>query len=209
MRSPSLNHGSRSTGRRASEVRAGDDDWRSLAATTGSRIVRSIRPGRSRPTPRVLQSGRLEVMIQALLTAHDHVMINAPPVLGLADAPMIGSSVIGLLRGRGERDARPRHQCGDRPNRSAKGHIIGAVLTKFDSAVSRLWLWLWLWLRLWLRQGREGRLSATVASAPPIAVGHAGSFCYAALAAATLVLLWLTRRDQHCGCYAEVVPTSL
>src|SRR5690606_36828688 len=65
---------------------------------------------------------------------YDHVVIDGPPVLGFADAPLLAGAVNGVLfvlesRGtrRGQaRGALKRIQVG-------RSHLLGAVLTKFNS----------------------------------------------------------------------------
>jgi capsular exopolysaccharide synthesis family protein len=45
----------------------------------------------------LLGSERLSKLIAALLTRYDHVLIDAPPLLGLADAPLVARRVEGVL----------------------------------------------------------------------------------------------------------------
>ena len=44
----------------------------------------------------LLTGGRLGILIERLLTQYDHVGIDSPPVMGLADAPLIASRVEGV-----------------------------------------------------------------------------------------------------------------
>jgi capsular exopolysaccharide synthesis family protein len=45
----------------------------------------------------LLGSDRLETLIAKLLTRYDHVLIDSPPLLGLADAPLVARRVEGVL----------------------------------------------------------------------------------------------------------------
>lgn len=77
--------------------------------------------------------GMRRVLEQAMAT-YDHVIIDGPPVLGFADAPLLASVVGGtvfVLESRRTRRAQARGAL----RRLAMGnsHILGAVLTKFNS----------------------------------------------------------------------------
>ena len=81
----------------------------------------------------LLTSERLQVLIDRLLEQFDHVIIDSPPVLGLADAPLIASRVEGVVyavESHGIRSSVVRTAL----NRlySAHARIIGAILTKFE-----------------------------------------------------------------------------
>src|SRR3546814_8536557 len=45
----------------------------------------------------LLTGGRLSQLIAKLLETYDHVVIDSPPVMGLADAPLIGAKVEGVI----------------------------------------------------------------------------------------------------------------
>ena len=85
------------------------------------------------PNPaELLASARLKAVIAEAMAAYDLVIIDGPPVLGLADAPLLAAACRGTLlvvesgktRTRAAIDAVNRLQ-------SAGGNIVGAVLTKF------------------------------------------------------------------------------
>ena len=93
----------------------------------------------------LLGSARVHSLLSIGSEVFDLIVIDGPPVLGLADAQLLssaaaatvfvvaaGSTRTGLVRG-----ALRRLQL-------SRGSVIGAVLTKYD-AKSR---WVWLWLRL-------------------------------------------------------------
>jgi len=87
----------------------------------------------------LLTSGRLQKLIGELLGRFDHVIIDSPPVMGLADAPLIASRVEGVVyavESHGIRASLVRTAI----NRllSANAHIVGGVLTKFETRRSML-----------------------------------------------------------------------
>ncbi len=86
----------------------------------------------------LLAGARLSVLIDRLLERYDHVIIDSPPVLGLADAPLIASKVEGLVY------AVESHRMRSSVVRSAIGrlisanaHILGVVLTMFEGSQSQ------------------------------------------------------------------------
>ncbi|WP_374944504.1 GumC family protein [Sphingomonas sp.] len=82
----------------------------------------------------LLRGERLDALIAELLTQFRHVVIDAPPVLGLADAPLIASRTEGTLfvvEARGVK-ARIARQALLRL-RQSRAQILGSVLTKFES----------------------------------------------------------------------------
>lgn len=91
------------------------------------------------PNPAELWSGdRLQVLLDQALAVYDHVVIDGPPVLGFADAPLLSSSVEGTLfvlesRGTGRRQALGALR---RLNFS-RARVLGAVLTKFQASKTR------------------------------------------------------------------------
>src|SRR3546814_7625731 len=45
----------------------------------------------------LLGSDRFSLLVETLLARYDHVLIDSPPLLGLADAPLIARRVEGVL----------------------------------------------------------------------------------------------------------------
>ncbi|HEX8384150.1 MAG TPA: polysaccharide biosynthesis tyrosine autokinase [Sphingomonas sp.] len=82
----------------------------------------------------LLRGHRLEELIAELLTQFQHVVIDSPPVLGLADAPLIASRTEATIfvieatgvKGRIARQAIARL-------RQGRAQILGSVLTKFEA----------------------------------------------------------------------------
>ena len=82
----------------------------------------------------LLSSDRLESLVERLAEHFDHIVIDSPPVLGLADAPLIARAVEGCIyvveaegvAVRGIRSALDRL-------RTVQAHIFGVVLTKLNA----------------------------------------------------------------------------
>ena len=69
-----------------------------------------------------------------LLETFDHIIIDAPPVMGFADAPLIASQMEGVcfvIEAHGTNKASARTAISRL--RSADTTIFGAIVTKFDS----------------------------------------------------------------------------
>ena len=104
----------------------------------------------------LLSDPALAEILRKLSGMFDIVIIDGPPVLGLADAPLLSAvsdRTLVVFRSRQDQAVRgPEHDQpvarGRRPHRRRRDHQV----RRQDL---RLWLWLRLWLRLW-RQGREG-----------------------------------------------------
>jgi len=82
----------------------------------------------------LLTGDRLPLLIATLLKTYDHVVIDSPPVMGLADAPLIGSrveAVVFAVEAHGIRASLARTALGRLA--SANAHVIGGVLVKFES----------------------------------------------------------------------------
>lgn len=91
------------------------------------------------PNPAELWGGvRLQALLDQAFAVYDHVVIDGPPVLGFADAPVLSSSVEGTLfvlesRNTGRRQARGAL----RRLAMGRGRVLGAVLTKFQAHRTR------------------------------------------------------------------------
>lgn len=140
MRSPSI-HAliGQSNAEGLSNILVGEKDWRSLVRTTPYKNVSIISAG---PTPpnaaELLSGGGLDKLMRECSTEYDHVILDSPPILGLADAPIIARSVEGCVLIVEARGVATRAIRGSIDRLSmAHGHIFGAVLTKLryhDSA---------------------------------------------------------------------------
>jgi capsular exopolysaccharide synthesis family protein len=82
----------------------------------------------------LLTGNRLAQLVDTLLQTYDHVVVDSPPVMGLADAPLIATrvdAVIYAVESHGIRASLVRTAL----NRllAANARVVGVVLTKFES----------------------------------------------------------------------------
>ncbi|MFW2850782.1 GumC family protein [Sphingomonas sp. TX0543] len=136
MRSPSVHHlGGVSHERGLSNFLSGDDNIASLTFAMTDLGFTAMSAGPIPPNAAELLTGnRLAVLIERLLETYDHVVIDSPPVMGLADAPLIASRVEGVIyavESHGIRSSLVKTALGRLV--SANAHIIGGVLTKFEA----------------------------------------------------------------------------
>ena len=141
MRSPSVHHLlDRPHDRGLSDFLTGDDAIDPLLVTAERFGFTAMTAGPLPPNAaELLTSDRLGVLIQRLLERFDHVVIDSPPVMGLADAPLIGShveAVIYVVESHGIRSRQVRTAL-DRLEATG-ARVVGAVLTKFEARRSNL-----------------------------------------------------------------------
>lgn len=82
----------------------------------------------------LLTGKRLTLLVERLLESYDHVVVDSPPVLGLADAPLIGSQMDGVIyavESHGIRSTQVKTALGRLA--SAKVKVFGGIVTKFDA----------------------------------------------------------------------------
>lgn len=91
------------------------------------------------PNPAELWAGdRVEELLDQSLAVYDHIVIDGPPVLGFADAPILCSKVEGTLFVLESRATGRRQAIGAlRRLAMARGRVLGAVLTKFRADKAR------------------------------------------------------------------------
>lgn len=139
MRSPSV-HELAGVGHEKglSNFLAGEDNLSSLTFDMEEFGFTAMTAGPIPPNAAELLTGdRLSRLIARLLESYDHVIIDAPPVMGLADAPLIGSRVEGVIyvvESHGIRSSMVKNALGRLA--STQAHVIGAVLTKFEARKS-------------------------------------------------------------------------
>jgi succinoglycan biosynthesis transport protein ExoP len=139
LRNPSL-HRSFGTdhGKGLSDVLTGHATLAEVVRETGVRGLSIVTSGKIPPNPAELLAGEgLSRMMKAASEAFDHVLFDSPPVLGLADAPLIARACEGtvfVIEAGRTRSSQARHAL-DRLM-SVRAHILGAVLTKLDSKSS-------------------------------------------------------------------------
>lgn len=136
MRSPSVHvYGGVNHEKGLSNFLSGDDDIASLIFQMTDLGFSAMSAGPIPPNAAELLTGaRLAVLIERLLESYDHVVIDSPPVMGLADAPLIGGRVEGVIyaiESHGIRSSLVRTAI-DRLE-SANTRIFGGVLTKFEA----------------------------------------------------------------------------
>jgi Mrp family chromosome partitioning ATPase len=86
------------------------------------------------PSPAELLSGAgFRALLSYLKEHYDQVIIDSPPVLGLADAPRLSAAVDGVMMViEANRSQRGAIEAAIRRLSAARAHIIGTVLVKFD-----------------------------------------------------------------------------
>jgi polysaccharide biosynthesis transport protein len=141
MRSPSV-HGLLGLDNKhgLSDYLAGADDYKRLLKPVTALGFVAMTAGSLPPNAAELLTGdRLAVLITALGAEFDHVIIDSPPVVGLADAPLIGSQVEGVvfaIQSHGIRTSLVKVALARLE--SANTRVIGGILTHFESSRSSL-----------------------------------------------------------------------
>lgn len=135
MRAPSIHHlGNVDHNRGLSNFLAGDNDIASMVFEMSDLGFTAMSAGPIPPNAAELLTGpRLSLLLERLLEDYDHVVVDSPPVMGLADAPLIASRVEGVIyvvESHGIRSSMVRTALGRLINSNA--NIIGGVLTKFE-----------------------------------------------------------------------------
>jgi polysaccharide biosynthesis transport protein len=141
MRSPSVHHLlGWSNGEGLSNYLAGSDDVPSLMRNADDLGIAIMTAGPQPPNAAELLSGtRFTQLLAALKDRFDHVVVDSPPVMGLADAPLIASFAEGAIFVI-ESSATGLNQAQvalDRL-RSARVHVLGVILTKYHAAKAHL-----------------------------------------------------------------------
>jgi succinoglycan biosynthesis transport protein ExoP len=136
MRSPSIHHlGGVDHDHGLSNFLSGHDDIDSLTFEMSDLGFTAMSAGPIPPNAAELLTGnRLAVLIERLLKTYDHVVIDSPPVMGLADAPLIAARVEGAIfavESHGIRSTLVKTALARLA--SANARVIGAVLTKFEA----------------------------------------------------------------------------
>ncbi len=137
MRSPSVHQlGGVGHDHGLSNFLSGEDDIDSLVFSMSDLGFSAMTSGPIPPNAAELLTGqRLNILLDRLLERYDHVVIDSPPVMGLADAPLISSRVEGVVyavESHGTRSTLVRTALGRLA--AANAHIFGGVLTKFEAS---------------------------------------------------------------------------
>jgi capsular exopolysaccharide synthesis family protein len=136
MRSPSIHHLlGIPLGDGLSNYLAGAEDVSALIHPTDIDQLSVVTAGPQPPsTPELLSSDRLSRLFEALTVNFDHIILDLPPVMGLADAPLIASKVEGTLVVIAAHSTHKNvARLATSRLRSAHAHILGVVLSMFDS----------------------------------------------------------------------------
>jgi succinoglycan biosynthesis transport protein ExoP len=136
MRSPSVHHlGGVDHDKGLSNFLAGDDNIEALTFPMSDLGFTAMSAGPIPPNAAELLTGnRLGILLDRLLERFDHVVIDSPPVMGLADAPLIASRVEGVVyavESHGIRSSLVKTALGRLA--AANARIFGGVLTKFEA----------------------------------------------------------------------------
>jgi succinoglycan biosynthesis transport protein ExoP len=135
MRSPAVHHLFDLPNERGlSNFLSGDDNIDGLIQRREDLNLAVITAGPQPPSAAELLSGnRVELLIGRMAKLFDHIIVDSPPVMGLADAPLFSrrmEGVIFVVRANSSRASTVRVAI-DRLA-SAQAHILGAVLTRFE-----------------------------------------------------------------------------
>lgn len=136
MRSPSVHHlGGVNHDVGLSNFLTGLDDIEALTFPMSDLGFTAMSAGPIPPNAAELLTGnRLSLLIERLLETYDHVVIDSPPVMGLADAPLIASRVDGVIyavESHGIRSSMVKTALARLAGAHAR--VIGGVLTKFEA----------------------------------------------------------------------------
>jgi capsular exopolysaccharide synthesis family protein len=118
-----------------SNLLSGSADLAAVVQGTEQENLFFIPCGPLPPNPAELWGGdRLHEFLNEARSRFDHVVIDGPPVLGFADAPMLAAAVSGVLfvlESRGTRRGQARGAL--RRIQVGRARLLGAVLTKFST----------------------------------------------------------------------------
>jgi polysaccharide biosynthesis transport protein len=136
LRAPSIHHlVGLPNDKGLSNFLAGDDNLGPLVHNGNLREIAIMPAGPQPPSAAELLAGdRLELLMQLLLARFDHVVLDGPPVMGLADAPLLASkteATVFVVESHSTKIGQARLAIGRLA--AAQAHLIGAVLTKFET----------------------------------------------------------------------------
>ena len=118
-----------------SNLLSGSEDLESVIHKTGIDNLSFVSCGPLPPNPAELWGGdRIRTFLDDALTRFDHVIIDGPPILGFADAPILAATVGGtlfVLESKGTRRGQARGAM--RRLKMGSARLLGVVLTKFNA----------------------------------------------------------------------------
>ena len=137
MRNPSLHKtlGLQGPGAGLSSVLAGASDLQSALMASDDERLKVMPAGPLPPNPAELLSGsRLVQLLEQATTQFDQVIIDGPPVLGLADAPILANAAAGtLLMVRSGQTKVGAAQTALKRLLVARARVTGALLAMYDA----------------------------------------------------------------------------
>ncbi len=113
----------------------GEDDLANLVQATDVDNLSLMAAGPIPPNPAELLTGsRLADLVRSATLPFDHFVVDGPPVLGLADSPLIASAVEGVIFTIEANGSRLRAiETAIQRLRDANATVYGAIVTKVDS----------------------------------------------------------------------------
>lgn len=121
-----------------SNVLTGSENYAGFAQATPVPGLSVLTAGPLPPNPaELLASGTMAAAIGELLRNYDHVVIDGPPVMGLADAPLIASVAEATVFVIGSKQTNAKTiRSSVRRLADVDAHLVGAILTKFNAKQS-------------------------------------------------------------------------
>lgn len=139
MRSPSLHDMLEvANGPGLSNILSGATEWKTAVRRDERDKLDYITAGPQPPNAADLLRGRnFEEFLAAASSSYDHIIIDSPPVMGLADAVIFGNHVDGMLFVIEAQGIKTRLAARAIERlRSSQTNLLGAVLSKFDARKS-------------------------------------------------------------------------
>lgn len=139
MRRPSVHQRIGSDNRRGlSSLLVSEDDSRTAVVGSALPNLDLLPSGPIPPSPtELLTSPRMAMLLDEFAARYDVVVVDSPPVLGLADAPALSALADGVMFViESERGRRGALKTALKRLRSVHATLLGAVLTKFDPGKS-------------------------------------------------------------------------
>jgi polysaccharide biosynthesis transport protein len=135
MRRPSLHSRMNVSNKRGlSTLLTSTDSLESMTLASSQANLGVLPAGPIPPSPtELLSTARMEELLQGAAQRYDVVVVDSPPILGLADAPLMSALVDGvIIVVEADRSRRGALKSALRRLRTMRPVLLGAVLTKFD-----------------------------------------------------------------------------
>jgi polysaccharide biosynthesis transport protein len=133
MRSPSIHEfvGTKNV-MGLSNFLAGENEWRQLVLNSNNKQLFVLPAGPTPPSAaELLSSDRMTLLVRQMLDHFDHIVVDAPPILGLADAPLLSRAVEGcIFVAEAEGVAIREIKASLGRLQAVHAHVFGVVLTK-------------------------------------------------------------------------------